>query len=139
MRRFISNPPPHMNDLYLELACSDLKDPRFTAERFGAQPVTHILTAVEFVRKRERRIANNLSASTAQLGQLVAVFASQGKSELTANKLLPFPQDTEQDGDTPRISAAAANSIRRCIRDRALPLDVIVLLKPDLDRADTLG
>jgi len=140
MRRFVENPPAHMNELYLELACSDLKDPRFTAERFGAQPVTHIHAAIEFVRKRERRLANNNSAATAQLGEIVALFASQGKAQLPAVRFLPFPKDIEDESDkTPRITAAAAASIRRCIRDRTLPLDVLVLLRSDLERADLLA
>jgi hypothetical protein len=130
-----------MNELFLELACSDLHDPRFSSEQFGRQPVRHILKAVEFVRKREKRLANNLSASTSRLAEIVAAFASQGKSQLEAWKVLPFPEEREgvqADNGAPRITAAAAQSIRACIRDRTLPLDVIVAIKPDLDRADQL-
>jgi hypothetical protein len=137
MRRFVENPPVHMNELYLELACSDLKDPRFTAGQFGRQPVPHILAAVEFVRKENRRLANNLSTATAQLGEVVALFASQGKSNMTAINFLPFPQDAADNGKGgPRIGAAAAASIRRCIRDQTLPLDILVLIRSDLERAN---
>lgn len=97
----------------------------------------HILAAVEFARKRERRLTNNNSLTTAQLAQIVAIYASHGQSKLEPYRLLPFPEEVEmqQKGGGPRISAAVAASIRRCIRDRTLPLDVLVLLKGDLDRA----
>lgn len=135
MRRAIEDPPVSMNELYLELACSDIKDPRFTAQNFGAQPVGHIHAAVQYVRKREKRIANNLSTTTATLAEIVAGFASHGKSKLEARQLLPFPREAQEDSSIPRINAAAAASIQRCIRDRSLPLDVLVLLREDLDRA----
>jgi hypothetical protein len=136
MRRQIESPPVSMNELYLELACSDMKDPRFNARNFGAQPVGHIYAAVQYVRKREKRVANNLSTTTASLAEIVASFASQGKSKLEARKLLPFPKEAQEDSTTPRIGAAAAGSIQRCIRDRTLPLDVLVLLREDLERAE---
>jgi hypothetical protein len=138
MRRFVGNPPVHMNDLYLEIACSEIQDSRFSAAEFGRQPVRHILKVVDYVRKRERRMANDLSSTTAQLAEIVAIFASQGKAALKPHKLLPYPQEAEAN-DQPRISAAVAQSIRQCIRDRTLPLDVLVLLRPDLENADALA
>jgi hypothetical protein len=91
------------------------------------------VTAYNWIVRRERRRINQQSITTARLAALVMSGLSMGKSNPPPYEFLPF--EIEDDDGLPRLSPAAAATIRRLIRDRTIPLPVIALIYPDLQRA----
>lgn len=136
MRAFLSRPPTDWNEIYLTLVCSDLHDPRFYADLFGEQPTRHIFRALEFALERERERTNAQSVSTARLGQVVQVAASMGKAKAKMADFLPY--EMKRPSKEPRISAEAAQTIRRLIKTREVPISVAAVLVEDLKNADPL-
>lgn len=86
--------------------------------------------------RRERDQANALSISTARLAQIVQFAASMGKANSELQDFLPYQIDLP-DG-RPRLSAAAAGTLRQLIHNRQLPMPIMAFLMEDLQRADVL-
>lgn len=136
MRAFLSRPPTDWNEIYLTLVSSEVNDPRFYAENFGRQPVRQVFRALEFAMERERERTNAHSVSTARLATVVQVAASMGKAKAKIADFLPY--ELPKRGKEPRISADAAATIRRLIKQRKIPLSVASFLMEDLKHADPL-
>jgi hypothetical protein len=90
------------------------------------------LGVLDQVMRRERWLLNAQSASTARVGETVAIAASMGKDERTELDFLPFPAEARDRQS--RISEAAATTVRWLIKDRLLPLDVAAMLMEDLPK-----
>lgn len=136
MRNALQAPPVNWNEIYLALNTAGFSDPRFHAASFGRQPRRHIFKALEAVHRRERDQANALSISTARLAQIVQFAASMGKANSELQDFLPYQIDTPD--SRPRLSAAAAGTLRSLIQGRKLPMAIMAFLMEDLQRADVL-
>lgn len=124
------------NELYLALNVGGFADPRFHAASFARQPRRHIFKAIEAVHRHQRETANARSITTARLAQLVQYAASMGKSSSELQDFLPY--GLEETDSRPRLSAAAANTLRQLIQTRTLPMPLMAFLMEDLQRADVL-
>lgn len=83
--------------------------------------------------EKARRV-NIESTTTAKLCELVELFGSKGQADLDHTRFLPYKLP-EEPGPGPKISVAAANTIRQLQRDGRLPSRVSMLLLDDLKHA----
>lgn len=100
------------------------------------QPISVINEAYRRIKLQRARDINDQSKVVARLCELVQTVGFSGKVDLTWEDYLPFRLPDEN--NPPKISQAAAITIRRLIKAGRLPLSITAELLDELEKVERL-